>query len=160
MNNSKNRNLELTPLEKAKLRKSGIKLKDLNRCSVDQLRGILNTSGIRASEIFALTEFQTIPSVGIKFAHDLLSLGYYSIDELKDKNGAELINDLELQNEAWIDPCVEDQCRLVVHFANNRDSKKNWWDFTEERKKFRAENGYPKNRPQKSWFELNNDPED
>lgn len=33
------------------------------------------------------------------------------------------------------------------------DTKKMWWNFTEERKKFRAKNGYPTNRPQKAWFE-------
>jgi len=49
---------------------------------------------------------------------------------------------------------VEDQFRLVVNFANTHDTKKTWWDFTEERKKFRAENGYPKNRPKKSWVEI------
>ena len=51
-------------------------------------------------------------------------------------------------------PCVEDQFRLVVNFANTNDTKKTWWDFTEERKKFRTENGYPKSRPQKAWFEI------
>ena len=35
-----------------------------------------------------------------------------------------------------------------------KDTKKTWWDFTEERKKFRYENGYPKSRPQKSWVEI------
>jgi hypothetical protein len=40
-----------------------------------------------------------------------------------------------------------------VNFANTNDTKKMWWDFTEERKKFRIENGYPKSRPQKAWFE-------
>ena len=147
-------NLGLTSLEKARLRKNGVKLKDLKNYSVNELCSILNTSKIRANKIYALTEFQTVPSIGSKFAHDLLSLGYYSLDELKEKNGPDLINDLEVLTGTWIDPCVEDQCRLVVHFASNRNIRKNWWDFTEERKKFRAENGYPKSRPQKAWFEL------
>ncbi len=72
-------------LEKAKLRKNGIKLKDLKHYSVNELCEILNISKIRASEIYALTEFQTVPSTGIKFAHDLVLLGYYSLNELKDK---------------------------------------------------------------------------
>jgi hypothetical protein len=49
---------------------------------------------------------------------------------------------------------VEDQFRLVVHFANTHDTTKKWWDFTSARKKFRAENGYPKSRPKKSWVEI------
>ena len=147
-------NLNLTETEKAQLKKAGIKLKDLKNFSVEALCEILNTSKIRASEICALNEFQSVPSIGIKFAQDLISMGYYSLDELKNENGADLIDKLEIVTGAWIDPCVEDQCRLVVHFANNRGSKKNWWDFTAERKKFRAENGYPKTRPQNAWHEL------
>jgi hypothetical protein len=52
-----------------------------------------------------------------------------------------------------VDPCVEDQFRLVVYYANTHDAKKTWWDFTEERKKFRLENGYPADRPTKAWHE-------
>ena len=147
-------NLNLTETEKAQLKKAGIKLKDLKKFSVEALCEILNTSKIRASEICALNEFQSVPSIGIKFAQDLISMGYYSLDELKNENGTDLIDKLEIVTGVWIDPCVEDQCRLVVHFANNRGSKKNWRDFTAERKKFRIENGYPKTRPQNAWHEL------
>ena len=154
MDNTIKNNLDLTPLEKAQLRKNSIKLKDLKNYTVAELFFFLKCSTLRASEIFALTEFQTVPSIGIKFAYDLLSMGYYRLDELKDKNGADLINDLERLTGAWIDPCVEDQCRLVVHFANHPDSKKNWWDFTAERKQYRLENNYPADRPEKAWFEL------
>jgi Pathogenicity locus len=101
-----------------------------------------------------LAEFQTVPSVGIKFAEDLVFLGYYSLSELKNKDGAKLTDEYELKKGYCTDPCVEDQFRLVVNFANTKDPEKTWWDFTEERKKFRAENGYPKSRPQKSWFEI------
>lgn len=93
-----------------------------------------------------MAEFQSVPSIGIKFAHDLISLGYYSLDELKNKDVAKLIEDLEVSTGTWMDPCVEDQYRLVVDYANNRDNCKKWWDYTEERKKYRIENGYPANR--------------
>lgn len=53
----------------------------------------------------------------------------------------------------WVDPCVEDQFRLVVHYANHPNSKHNWWNFTPERKAFREKNGYPSTRPKKPWFE-------
>ena len=83
----------------------------------------------------------------------MVFLGYYTLDELKNKDGAKLTDEYEKQKGYWIDPCVEDQFRLAVNFANTNDAKKKWWDFTEERKKYRIENGYPENRPQKAWHE-------
>ena len=152
MNNSKIK-LDLMPIEQGKLKTHKIKIGDILKYSVDELCILLNIPMIRAMEIHALVEFQSIPSIGIKFANDLISLGYYSLEELKDKDGAKLIEDLELLKGVWIDPCAEDQCRLVVHYANYRDDSKKWWDFTEERKKYRTKNGYPENRPKKSWFD-------
>ncbi len=75
------------------------------------------------------------------------------LSELKEKDGAKLTDEYEQKKGYWIDPCVEDQFRLVVNFATTNDAKKTWWNFTEERKKFRNENGYPICRPQKAWFE-------
>jgi hypothetical protein len=154
MNSIKNIKLPLTEVEKANLRKNKIKIKNILDFASDELEVFLNVTNERAKEIYALAEFQTVPSIGIKFAEDLVFLGYYSINELKYKDGAKLIDEYELKKGFWIDPCVEDQFRLVVNFANTHDTKKTWWDFTEERKKFRAENGYPKSRPQKSWVEI------
>jgi AraC-like DNA-binding protein len=105
-------------------------------------------------EIKALAEFQSVPSIGPRFAHDLISLGYYSLNDLKKKDPTRLYSQLERNIGAWIDPCVEDQFRLVVHYSNHRNTNKNWWDFTEERKSFREKNGYANNRPKKAWYEL------
>jgi Pathogenicity locus len=146
--------LPLTDIDKANLRKNKIKIADILDFAVDELEVLLNSTTERAKEIYALAEFQTVPSIGIKFAEDLVFLGYYSLKELKNKNGANLTDEYELKKGYWTDPCVEDQFRLVVNFANTHDTKKAWWDFTEERKKFRTENGYPKSRPQKSWVEI------
>jgi len=146
--------LDLMPIEQGKLRTHKIKINDIPKLAVDELSEMLNIPIIRAMEIRALVEFQSIPTIGVKFARDLISLGYYSLEDLKDKEGAKLIEDLEFSTGVWIDPCVEDQCRLVVHYANFRDNSKKWWDFTEERKKYRIKNGYPYNRPKKAWFEL------
>jgi Pathogenicity locus len=146
--------LPLTNVEKSNLRRNKIKIADILSIATDELEVLLNVSSQRAREIYALAEFQTITSIGIKFAEDLVFLGYYSLNELKNKNGAELTNEYERKKGFWVDPCVEDQFRLVVSYANTHDSKLTWWDFTEERKKFRLENGYPKNRPRKSWVEV------
>ena len=146
--------LLLTDVEKANLRKNKIKISDILDFATDELEVLLNATTKHTKEIYALAEFQTVPSIGIKFAEDLVFLGYYSLNELKNKDGAKLTDEYEQKKGFWIDPCVEDQFRLVVNFANTNDNKKTWWDFTEERKKFRTENGYPKNKPQKSWVEI------
>lgn len=146
--------LDLTLSEKSSLKKSGIRLSQLIDYAPDELAAILGSTDIRANELTALAAFQSIPSVGPKFARDLIDMGYYAIAQLKDKDGAELLNQHERLIGAWTDPCVEDQFRLVVHYANHPDSKKQWWDFTAERKTFRAKYGYPESRPGKAWMEL------
>lgn len=114
---------------------------------------LLKATSKRVKEIIALAEFQTVPSIGIKFAEDLVFLGYYSLAELKNADGARLTDEYERKKGYRTDPCVEDQFRLVVSFANTNDTTKMWWDFTEERKKYRMENAYPANRPEKAWYE-------
>ena len=154
MKNKTNIKLPLTDIERSNLRKNKIKIANILDFATDELEVFLNSTTERAKEIYALAEFQTVPSVGIKFSEDLVFLGYYSLNELKNKDGAKLTDEYELKKGYWTDPCVEDQFRLIVNYANTYDTKKTWWDFTEERKKFRTENGYPKNRPQKSWVEI------
>lgn len=153
MKNKTTIKLPLTDIEKANLRKNKIKIADLLDFATDELEMLLNVTTERAKEIYALAEFQTVPSIGIKFAEDLVFLGYHALKELKYHDGAKLTDEYEQKKGYWVDPCVEDQFRLVVYVANTNDTKKTWWDFTEERKKFRTENGYPKSRPEKAWFE-------
>jgi AraC-like DNA-binding protein len=153
MNDSMNR-LDILISEKRKLRENKVKLSEIHHHSVENLRAILGISKIRAMELKALSEFQTIPSIGIRFALDLISLGFYSIQELKGKDPAKLIDRLERQLGAWIDPCVEDQMRLCTHYAEHFDNRMNWWDFTKERKAFRQQYGHPANRPKKPWYQL------
>jgi len=145
--------LDLTPTEKQQLKQQGVKPGALMDYAPDEISALLNTNTQRASELSALIAFQSIPSVGPKFARDLISLGYYSIDDLLDKDGPTLFNELEQKQGFWTDPCVEDQFWLVVHYAKHRGSNKNWWDFTHERKVYRAKHGYPKERPVLAWHE-------
>lgn len=139
--------LGLTDPEKQKLRANKVKQAGILNFAVDELAILLDVSSERAREIRGLAEFQSIPSVGIKFAEDLVFLGLYSIDDLKGKSGASLLEAYEFKKKYTVDPCVEDQFRLVVYYANTLDATKNWWDFTEERKAYRLEHGYPANRP-------------
>ncbi len=143
--------LDLTDNERKKLRKNKIKLAEILDFSTEKLSERLDIPEIRGKEIRALAAFQQIPSVGIKFAQDLIFLGYYSLEELKDEEGATLLNAYEKKKGYKTDPCVEDQFWLVVDYAKNPNNSKRWWDFTADRKKYRKANGYPNDRPEKSW---------
>lgn len=145
--------LQLNDTEKLSLRLKKIRISELQNFNIESIRVLLDASFERAREISALIEFQSIPSIGIKFAEDLIYLKYYSIDEFVGKNPATLTDQFELAKGYWIDPCVEDQFRLIVYYANTKDESKNWWNFTKERKEFRSKFGYPATRPQKAWFE-------
>jgi hypothetical protein len=143
----KNIDLELTLAEKQLLKTKGISQKSMSNFAIDEIATIIHASPQRAKMLQALFEFQNIPSIGIKFAKDLMLLGYYNLTSLKDKSAPELLNAYEKAIGYRVDPCVEDQFRLTVHYANHQDSTKKWWDFTAERKAFRNKYGYPDNRP-------------
>lgn len=153
MKSKTNIKLELSDYEKTNLRKSKIKISEILEYASDEIAVLLNVSVLRAKEIYALADFQQIPSIGIEFAKDLIFLGHYSVGELNDKNGAELTDHFEKKKGYKTDPCVEDQFRLAVDFAKNKDYSKRWWDFTNERKEYRTKVGYPKDRPKKNWTE-------
>ena len=154
MKSKSNIKLELSDTERKNLRKNKIKKSEILAYSPNELSELLNISTLRAKELFALADFQRIPSIGIEFAKDLIFLGYYSIRDLKSQEGAELTNQYEKKKGFKTDPCVEDQFRLVVYFAKTEDYSKRWWDFTNKRKNFRNEFGYPTDRPKKNWTDL------
>lgn len=149
---SKTPKLPLTAEERSALRKQKLRIADISSHSPGLLAERLGITSERASLLIALAAFQSIPSIGPKLACDLAALGYRSLDELRHKNGASLFDELEAHFDVWIDPCVEDQLRCVVHHAHSPGSDRQWWDFTEERKAFRAQHGYPPTRPTTPWF--------
>jgi AraC-like DNA-binding protein len=128
-------------------------VREIHLVGLQKLQELLNSSKIRAMELSALSEFQSLPSVGPRFAEDLIAMGFYSLKDLRKKDGAKLTDQHERQIGMWTDPCVEDMFRLVVHLANHPEARKNWWDFTRERKEFRALHGYPATRPKLAWHE-------
>ncbi|NRD79921.1 Pathogenicity locus [Bacillus sp. BRMEA1] len=145
---SSNTKLPLTGDEKLKLRRAKIKISELYHFEVDKIAHILNTPVEKARLLKGLAEFQSIPSIGYKLAENLVfDLNIFSLSEIKDKNGAELFNQLEKKLGVLTDSCVEDQFRCVVHYANNPKSNKQWFDFTEERKAYREIVGFPIDRP-------------
>ena len=68
-------NLELTTDEKLLLKQKGIAQKVLMDYAIDEIVDTLNSSPQRAKTLQALYEFQQLPSIGIRFAHDLMFLG-------------------------------------------------------------------------------------
>lgn len=143
MSQRKTPKLPLTAWEKEQLKAHKIKTSELRLIPFQDLGHVLGGSENRARELIASAEFQSIPSIGPKFAEDIIGLGYYSLAELREQSGASLFEQLEKQHGITIDPCVEDQFWLVVDYANHPDSGKQWWDFTEERKRYREQYGYP-----------------
>ncbi|WP_424002471.1 helix-hairpin-helix domain-containing protein [Maribacter sp. IgM3_T14_3] len=156
MKNKANIQLDLSDSERKNLRKNKVKKSEILEYACDELAVLLNVSEVRAKEIYALAGFQQIPSIGIEFAKDLIFLGYYKVEELNGKSGAELTDHYEKKKGYKTDPCVEDQFRLAVDFAKNKDYSKKWWDFTNDRKEYRTTVGYPKDRPKINWIEALN----
>lgn len=146
--------LNLTKAEKLYLRKQKINCQQLADFAPDEIAVILNATSERAKEIHALIEFQSIPSLGLGFAKELIDQGYYSLEQLKGKKAVELFDAYELYCKVWADPCVEDSYRLLEHFIEHHDYNKRWWHFTAERKKYRAQYGFSPDRPTRAWHEL------
>lgn len=146
--------LNLTDEERRHLRQQKVKVAEISYYAADELAVLLQTSEQRARELLALADFQRIPSIGIEFAKDLIFLGFYAMAELREQDGAVLTDAYERKKGYQIDPCVEDQFRLAVHYARTGDASKRWWDFTAERKAFRQEHGYPQDRPDLNWHEV------
>jgi len=146
--------LDLTPEEKSRLRHQKVLVKDLGNYSADEIVVMLKADEKRAKEIQALIEFQSIPSLGYGFATELISQGYYNLEQLKGKDPVALFEAYEKHCGAWADPCVEDSYRLLAHFIEHADTSKRWWDFTAERKTYRAKFGFKPDRPAMAWHEL------
>ena len=145
--------LPLTAAERQRLRRIKLRLADIAAVDAADLAARTGWTRERARDLRALAEFQAIRSVGPRFAADLVAMGYYRLDELRDRDGAALLDAHERQRGYWTDPCVEDQFRLAVYVAQTGDYTREWPDFTAERKAFRAAHGYPTDRPAVAWHE-------
>jgi hypothetical protein len=144
--------LPLTDEERSSLRREKIRLKEIESYSPEDLSEQLQISLERARYLVGMSIFQRIPSIGPNMAHNVVEdLQFHSYQEIKEEKGEDLIIKLEKKYGVWMDPCVEDSLRCVVHHARHPDSEKNWWDFTAERKEHRKKHGYPSDRPTKAW---------
>jgi Pathogenicity locus len=151
---AKSPKLPLTDEERTSLRREKIRLKEINTYSPEELGKRLGIPLERARYLVGMSIFQQVPSIGPNMAHNVVEdLQFHTFEEIKDEKGEDLIIALEKKYGVWMDPCVEDSLRCVVHHARHPGSEKNWWDFTAERKAYRAEHGYPTDRPTKAWDE-------
>ncbi|RXF70514.1 DUF4332 domain-containing protein [Arcticibacter tournemirensis] len=144
---------KLTSAEKQALKAQRLTQKQMQAMAPDEVAAALKASPERTRELQALAEFQRIPSLGINFAEELIARGYYSLEQLRGRTAVELFDAFERHAGVWADPCVEDSYRLLVHFIEHGDTGKRWWDFTAERKAYRARHGFPAGRPSKAWYE-------
>jgi len=145
--------LPLTVEEKSRIKSCKTKLADIHTLEEEQLVEIFAGNIERAKYIKGLVIFQQIPSIGYKLADVLVdNLRVYSLEEIKNENAMSLFDRLEEQLGYQIDPCVEDQIRCVIYYANHSNSSKQWFDFTEERKHERKQLGYPKSRPNNNSY--------
>ena len=85
-------------------------------------------------------EFQRIPNVGPKMAEDLIQLGVTSTAQLAKMDPDDMYDRMCAISGARQDPCVWDTYAAIVDYAQT-SVKKNWWDFTAERKKRWAKQG-------------------
>ena len=143
----------LSDVEKQALKDRKISRKMLRDYAPDEIAALLGATPERARELAALAEFQSIPSLGIGFAKELIAQGYYALEQLRGKTAVELFDAFERHCGCWADPCVEDSYRLLAHYIEHRDDSKRWWNFSEERKAYRATNGFPADRPERAWYE-------
>ena len=151
MNTQSSPRLFLTDPERMRLRSRGIKLGDISAIELTVLAAVLECSPDRAEKLRASALFQTIPSVGPVASDGLVDLGYRSLEDLRVESGPALLDRLERLYGHGMDPCVEDVLWCVVYHANHAGSDKVWYDFTQKRKNYRAQHGYPSSQPTLAW---------
>ncbi len=142
--------LPLSGTERSYLRKNRVRIDQISTIPTEELITILNCSTERARELKGLLDFQQIPSIGLGASKMMVHvLGYYSVNDVRNENPAELFDRYEKLVDSRVDPCVEDQLRCIVFHANELNSVLEWPDFTDERKAYRNKYGYPSDRPEK-----------
>ena len=142
--------LPLSGTERSYLRKNRIRIDQILTKTTEELKDILNCSTDRAKELKGLLDFQQIPSIGLGASKIMVqALGFYSVNDVRNENPAELFDRYEELVGCRVDPCVEDQIRCIVYHANELNSVLVWSDFTDERKAYRNTQGYPPTRPEK-----------
>lgn len=85
-----NPKLPLTEQERKSFRRAKVRLSDVAALSVAELVDRTGLTKSRAEELRGLAEFQTVPSLGPRFAANLIGMGYSSLAQLSTSQGASL----------------------------------------------------------------------
>ncbi len=130
--------LPLTADERALIRKATLKLTRLSDVTPDELAQRTGMALQRCEYLIALSQFQSLESVGAAVAEDLWKLGFRSNADLKDANPSEMYERLQQMNGKTIDPCVEDifRCAIAqVSFPDLPAPLRQWWMWVDHRGK-------------------------
>lgn len=122
--------------EQFAIREAGLSLSALTKIDAAELAALTNIPLPRCAKLIALSQFQTLSSVGPATAEDLWVLGYRTIDGLKGANPRQMYERLGRMAGQSLDPCVEDTLRCAVaqaSFSDLPDSLYQWWMWSDQR---------------------------
>jgi hypothetical protein len=130
--------LALDQSERRSLQRAKVRLGDIAQMSPVALSDLTGIPLNRCEKLVALSQFQTLGSVGLQSALDLWVLGCRRLSDLAKAEPAEMYRRLEKIVGQSLDPCVEDVLRCAVAQSVNRDLPeplRQWWNWQEQRGK-------------------------
>ena len=92
----------------------------------------MNPNKVIRDKVKVLTD---LPNIGKAMENDLLAIGINRPSQLIGKSAYEMYKELCSKTGSKLDPCVLDVFLSITHFMNG-DAPKQWWKYTEERKKY------------------------
>lgn len=122
--------LTLSPEERSKLRRQKIAVGKLAGMDPQLLSELCVLSLQRCRYLVAMADFQALAGVGPAAAQDLWDLGCRSLSDVAQGDPVDMYNELCIQVDTELDPCVEDVFRCAI--AQVRDphlplEQTNWW---------------------------------
>lgn len=128
--------LTLTNEERRALKSARIFLKNISSFDSKELSKATGIKTLRCQELIALSQFQSLASVGPDMARKLWQLGFKSLSDLPKANPYQMYRDYCQFIGGHVDPCVEDVFRCAVAQTKYKDLPlhlKNWWEWTDQR---------------------------
>jgi hypothetical protein len=122
--------------EQVAFRKAKVSRTMLSRISATELARVTGIPLERCEKIVALSQFQTLGSVGPAIAEDLWALGYRSIADLRKANPRAMYERLQCLVGKPVDPCVEDVFRCAVAqaiYPELSEPLRQWWMWMDQR---------------------------
>jgi len=122
--------------ERRALRAARILLSDLSSLGPQDVAEATGLDLDRCRELVALSEFQTLDSVGPASAEDLWRLGYRGLADLVGADPADMLRRMQELTGSRQDPCVEDVFRCAVaqvQFPDLPVGQRQWWAWSGQR---------------------------